>query len=173
MNDGYCLHSPELIDYRQIRRCAGQEPSHTPAWDIKMFGATRRAFPKSVRSFLSEEKGTSTIEFVVLLPLFTMILLLVADASMLFLRHTSLMNVSRDAARIVARHGMTPAQAKGYAENRTSSVASLATAEVTIQNGFVTVVITADSASSAPFGIITFAVGDVIAGRAISTMEPI
>lgn len=37
---------------------------------------------KTFESFLSEEDGTSTIEFVILLPLFTMLLLLVTDASL-------------------------------------------------------------------------------------------
>ena len=128
---------------------------------------------KCLKCFLSEEDGTSTVEFVILLPLFLLILLLVADASMLFLRHTSLMNVSRDTARIVSRHAMSAAEAKAYAEAEASSGRSLAIAEVTIANGFVTVRITTDAAASAPFGIIAFAVGDLIAGNAISTMEPI
>ncbi len=138
-----------------------------------MVVAGRPLGDKSFTRFLVEENGTATVEFVILLPLFTMILLLVADASMLFLQHTSLMNVSRDTARIVSRHAMSPAEAKLYAEAEASRGRSIATADVTIQDGFVTVIITSDASAAAPFGIVAFAVGDVIAGRAISTMEPI
>lgn len=138
-----------------------------------MVGIAPRPGRKSFKTFLSDDGGSSTVEFVILVPLFTMVLLLVADASLLFLRHTSLMNISRDTARIVARHAMTAADAKIYAEKTAKTPGSPATADVTIQDGFVTVRITSDSASSAPFGIIAFVVGDKIVGRAISTMEPI
>ena len=127
---------------------------------------------KTIRDFLADEDGTATIEFVLMLPLFTLILLLLADASLLFLRQTSLMDVSRDTARIVSRYAMTAAEAKAYAEATASTARSKATADVTIANGFVTVVITSDSAASAPFGIVNFAVGDELVGRAVSTMEP-
>jgi Flp pilus assembly protein TadG len=123
--------------------------------------------------FLVDEGGTATVEFVILVPLFTMLLLLVVDASLLFLRHTSLMNISRDTARIVSRYAMTPVEAKAYAEASASTPASAAIAEVILENDYVIVRLTSDAASSAPFGIIAFAVGDKIVARAISTMEPI
>jgi Flp pilus assembly protein TadG len=138
-----------------------------------MFDKRRVFFRKNFFEFLADEEGSATIEFVLMVPLFTLILLLLVDASLLFLRHTSLMNVSRDTARIVSRYAMTPAEAKAYAEANASTAQALAVAEVTIVNGFVTVTITSDAAASAPFGIVSFAVGDDIVGRAISTMEPV
>mgnify|MGYP001766367550 CR=1 FL=1 len=128
---------------------------------------------KTFKSFLSEEDGTATIEFVLMLPLFSVLVLLLADASLLFLRHTQLMNISRDTARIVSRHAMTAADAVTYAESHARTQASTATAQVTVANGVVTVLITSQSRISAPFGIISFAVGDRIVARAISTMEPV
>ncbi len=128
---------------------------------------------RSVPNFFADESGTATIEFVLMVPLFAMVLLLLADASFLFLRHTSLMNISRDTARIVSRYAMTPAEGKAYAEATAKTGQSKATAEVTVSDGFVTVIISSDSASSAPFGIVDFAVGDKIVARAISTMEPV
>jgi Flp pilus assembly protein TadG len=128
---------------------------------------------EAIREFLKSENGTATIEFVFMVPLFAMVLLLLADASLLFLRHTSLMDVSRDTARIVSRYAMTPAEGKAYAEAVASTAQSAATAEVTVLNGFVTVTISSASAASAPFGIVKFAVGDQIVARAISTMEPV
>lgn len=136
----------------------------------------RNHFPSlrsKTRSFLTDDSGTATLEFVILVPLFTMLLLVVVDASLLFLRHTSLMNVSRDTARIVSRHAMTAAEAKAYAEVFASTPASAATAEVIINNDQVLVRLTTDAASSAPFGLISFAVGDKIVARAISNMEPV
>ena len=68
-----------------------------------MTASSGRKALKALRSFLAKEDGTSTIEFVVMLPLFSVLLLVLADASLLFLRHTTLMNISRDTARIVSR----------------------------------------------------------------------
>ncbi|MDM7933572.1 TadE family protein [Tabrizicola sp.] len=128
---------------------------------------------RKVRRFVQAENGTATVEFVFMVPLFTTLVLLVTDASLLFLRHSTLMNVSRDTARVVSLHAMTPAEAQVYAAAAASTMKSAATAQVTIANGFVTVILSSDAASSAPFGIISYAVGDTISAVAISTMEPI
>lgn len=128
---------------------------------------------RSFQSFLIDTDGTATVEFVILFPLFTTVLLLVVDASMLFLRHTALMNVSRDTARIVSRHAMTAAEAKSYAESFASTPSSPATAEVIINADQVLVRVTTDSRSTAPFGIIPIVVGDKLVARAISSMEPV
>ncbi len=133
--------------------------------------------PKSVgrnlRSYLSDDRGTVTVEFMIMLPLFTTFLLLATDASMLFLRQTSLMNVARDTARAVSRYAMTAEEGKTYAEHAASTGQGAATAKVTIQNGAVTVLITTNAQSAAPFGIVSFAVGDKLSGVSINTMEPI
>lgn len=128
---------------------------------------------RKIRRFVQAENGTSTVEFVFMVPLFVALVLLVTDASLLFLRHSTLMNISRDTARVVSRHAMSPADAQIYAANAASNGQSAATAQVTIANGFVTVVLSTDAASSAPFGIVSFALGDTISAVAISTMEPI
>lgn len=138
-----------------------------------MSGSNRRTLRNSIHCFLNEENGTSTIEFMLMVPLFAVLILLVTDASLLFLRQAVLMNISRDTARIVSRHAMTPAEAKSYAERVANTRASQATAQVTIADGFVTVILSSDSASSAPFGIVKFAVGDKIVARAINMMEPV
>ncbi len=138
-----------------------------------MFGTASRALRKTFRSFLREDDGTTTVEFVILLPLFTTVLLLAVDASLLFLRHTSLMNIARDTARIVSRHAMTIDEAVTYAELAAATPAAPADAQVTIVDGFVTVILSSESSNSAPFGIISFATGDKIVARAINIMEPI
>ena len=123
--------------------------------------------------FTKDDGGAVTIEFTLLLPLFTAFLLLVTDASLLFLRQTTLMNVARDTARAVSRYAMTAAEAKTYAESVAKTGQGAATATVTITNGIVTVNVTTSAKSAAPFGIVSFAVGDKLSGTATSTMEPI
>jgi Flp pilus assembly protein TadG len=138
-----------------------------------MYRTTKPLGHRNLRFFIEDSEGTATLEFVILVPLFTMLLLVVVDASLLFLRHTSLMNISRDTARIVSRHAMTPAEGKAYAEAFAATKSSTATAEVFFENDYVVVRLSADAASSAPFGLISFAVGDKIVARAISNMEPV
>jgi Flp pilus assembly protein TadG len=123
--------------------------------------------------FAKDDGGSVTIEFTLLLPLFTAFLLLVTDASLLFLRQTTLMNVARDTARAVSRYAMTAAEAKTYAEMTAKTGQGAATATVTVANGAVTVLITTNAQSAAPFGIVSFAVGENLSGTATSTMEPI
>ncbi len=54
------------------------------------------------RVFLADEKGAATIEFVAIFPAFIFFLLMVLDASILYLTRTDLFNVSRDVARRVS-----------------------------------------------------------------------
>lgn len=128
---------------------------------------------KALRSFLTDDRGAVTVEFMIMLPLFTTFLLLATDASMLFLRQTTLMNVARDTARAVSRYAMTAAEGQAYAQNAATTGQGPATATVTVQNGAVTVLITTNAQSAAPFGIVSFAVGDKISGVASNVMEPI
>lgn len=128
---------------------------------------------RSWRGFLTDDDGAVTVEFMVMLPLFTTFLLLTADATFLFLRQTTLMNVARDTARAVSRYAMTAAEAQTYAQMAATSGQGPATATVTIRNGAVTVQITTEARSAAPFGIVNFAVGNKLSGVATNVMEPI
>lgn len=128
---------------------------------------------RNLRRFLIDDHGSVTVEFLLMVPLFTTFLLLATDASILFLRQTTLMNVARDTARAVSRYAMTAPEGQAYAQAAAASGLGPATATVTIQNGAVTVQILTDAQSAAPFGIVSFAVGDKISGFAINTMEPI
>jgi Flp pilus assembly protein TadG len=123
-------------------------------------------------NFIRAENGSTTIEFMLIVPLITTLVLLVTDTSLLFLRQSTLLNISRDTARAVSRHMMTPAEAKAYAEAVAKTARSSPTATVTINNGAVTVEMVADARSSAPFGIVSYAVGDKIYAYANNVMEP-
>ena len=54
---------------------------------------------RSILTFLGDDRGSETIQFVVWLPLFAFLLVIVTDASFLFLYHTEMENVARDTAR--------------------------------------------------------------------------
>ncbi|MDP3262874.1 MAG: TadE/TadG family type IV pilus assembly protein [Tabrizicola sp.] len=132
----------------------------------------RSKLQRSVRGFLVADSGSVTVEFALMVPLFTGLLMLMTDASMLYLQQSKLLNVSRDTARIVARYAMTAVEAKAYAESVASNGRGTATAKVTIANGFVTVTVSSPSKVAAPFGIIKFAVGDTLTAATTNTMEP-
>jgi Flp pilus assembly protein TadG len=55
-----------------------------------------------VLDFLRDEHGSVTIEFVLWVPVFAVILVAATDATILYLNHTEMWNVSRDIARRVA-----------------------------------------------------------------------
>ncbi len=71
----------------------------------------------TVSQFLRDEHGTATIEFVLWVPIFVVILVAATDATILYLHHTEMWNVSRDVARRVAVGDITEADAVAAVEN--------------------------------------------------------
>ena len=71
----------------------------------------------TVSRFLRDEHGSATIEFVLWVPIFVVILVAATDATVLYLHHTEMWNVSRDVARRVAVGDMTEADAYTAVEN--------------------------------------------------------
>lgn len=65
----------------------------------------------SVSQFLRDEQGSATIEFVLWVPVFVVLLIATIDATVLYLHHTEMWNVSRDVARRVAVGDITEDQA--------------------------------------------------------------
>ncbi len=70
-----------------------------------------------VSQFLRDEHGSATIEFVLWVPIFVVILVAATDATVLYLHHTEMWNVSRDVARRVAVGDMTEADAVNVVQN--------------------------------------------------------
>lgn len=60
--------------------------------------------------FLDDERGSETIQFVLFVPLFVFLLVIVADASFLFLSYSEISNVARDTARRMAAGQFTSDQ---------------------------------------------------------------
>jgi Flp pilus assembly protein TadG len=67
--------------------------------------------------FLRDEHGSATIEFVLWVPIFVVILAAATDATVLYLHHTEMWNVSRDVARRVAVGDMSEADAATAVQN--------------------------------------------------------
>ncbi len=70
-----------------------------------------------VSQFLRDEHGSATIEFVLWVPVFVVILVAATDATVLYLHHTEMWNVSRDVARRVAVGDMTEADTVNVVQN--------------------------------------------------------
>lgn len=62
------------------------------------------------------ESGGATVEFVLWMPIFILIIGLVIDASMAMLAHARIWDVARDTTRQLSIGEMTAAEAKTYAE---------------------------------------------------------
>ncbi len=71
----------------------------------------------TVSQFLRDEHGSATIEFVLWVPIFVVILVAATDATILYLHHTEMWNVSRDVARRVAVGDMSEADAVTVVQN--------------------------------------------------------
>ena len=67
-------------------------------------------------SFLLDDRGTATIEFVIWIPMIAMLLVLATDASTMYLTHTEMWTVARDTARrMTTKNLLTKAEAEAYA----------------------------------------------------------
>jgi len=74
---------------------------------------------RSVMHFLRDERGSQSIEFVLWVPIFVAILVIVVDASTLYITQTEMENVARDTARRMVK-GLPAAQAEIHALNSMS-----------------------------------------------------
>lgn len=71
---------------------------------------------RGVGRFLSDEQGAVTIEFTILVPVFILMLVLFADASLIYQTHSEMFNVARDIARRMSTEQIkTPEEVRNYA----------------------------------------------------------
>jgi Flp pilus assembly protein TadG len=75
---------------------------------------------RSVLTFLGDEQGAVTIEFVLWVPVFVSMLVFVTDASIIYLTHSEMWNVARDTTR-----RMTTRQFTNVSEARDHAAAHL------------------------------------------------
>jgi len=110
--------------------------------------------------FLQNEDGTSTIEFVLWLPLVLLILLLITDSSMLFMSRSHAIRVLQDTNRLYsvgqftgdAAERITKAQA--YALSRLAGLSPSATVTTSETNRVVRTTATMQTREIAPIGFL-------------------
>ena len=128
-----------------------------------------------IAHFLKKEDGGSSVEFALWLPLLVSVMVLVADTSFAFMRQSNLLDVSRETARIVARHGLTVEEAVLYAEGRMQSRADAPRVSVEIDSDAtnVTVRIAVAMHDLAPFGILENLYRGEVSVSTVHALEPI
>lgn len=121
--------------------------------------------------FLRDERGTATMEFVVWFVPFMILLAMTVDASMLYLTHTEMWNVSRDIARRLSIGDMTEAEAVDYAReelflyNNAYTMATDVSADVTV-------IIGTSFEDASLFGIFGKVIDGDLVARVVMRREP-
>lgn len=130
---------------------------------------------RSLPGFVRRSDGAVTIEFVLWIPLFFSLIMLSADTSMLFLRQSNFWSVSRETARIVARHGLDVEAASAWAAEQARIGEYRPEVEVTIDpiGGTVSVRISGKASALAPLGMVQFALNDMVSAEVVQVLEPI
>lgn len=132
------------------------------------------ALPGKCGSFLTSEDGNASVEFTVLLPVFMGLIAFAADTATIFTRQSNMWSVSQQTARIVSRHGLDAEAAEVFAVGllRQGGYAPDVTVRVDGDTQIVTVVVTAESAELAPFGILSRALDDKVSVSVSQALEP-
>lgn len=133
-----------------------------------------KMLPRSCCRFLIAEDGNASVEFTVLLPVFMGLILFAADTATIFTRQSNMWNVSQQTARIVSRHGLDAEAAQAFAADllRQGDYTPDVTVEVDNDTQIVTVMVVAESAKLAPFGILSRALDDQVSVSVSQALEP-
>ncbi len=122
--------------------------------------------------FIRDEHGSATIEFVLWLPVFVILLVATTDATVLYLHHTEMWNVSRDVARRVADNDLSEADAAATVQNEMflySSEYTVATSNPTDLD--VQIVIQTSVADASVFGFFGPVLGRYLTARVTMRRE--
>lgn len=74
----------------------------------------------SLVDFLSDESGSATVEFVIWVPWFMLLLMITTDVSFVWFNHTQMLNTSRDAARRMSIGELSGADLESFVRARVS-----------------------------------------------------
>jgi len=128
-----------------------------------------------IMDFLSDEHGAMTIDFILWLPLFVSLLVMVTDASILYLTQTEMWNVARDTARrMTTQHVTTTNEAKCWAISQLNLYSSLVyNVEATSTKQLNSVAISVPVVDASNFGYFLGAVlGNTISARVTMRADP-
>ena len=138
-----------------------------------MLCSDNRRWP-GVPEFLRDEHGSVTIEFVLWVPVFAVILVAATDATILYLHHTEMWNVSRDVARRVAAGDMSESDAAATVQDEMSlynNTYTVATSDPT--NPDVTILIQTQISDASVFGFFEPVLGRYLTASVTMRREPI
>jgi Flp pilus assembly protein TadG len=122
--------------------------------------------------FLRDEGGSATIEFVLWVPVFVVLLIATTDATILYLSHTEMWNVSRDIARriavgdITADEAVTEAGKELFLYNRGYRVATDVGIDVVVE-------IQTNVGDASVFGFFKPVLGRELSARVVMRREPV
>ncbi len=124
------------------------------------------------RAFLIEEKGSTTIEFVIWMPLMVGLLLLAFQASLLISAKGNYGRLAHEAARSVSRHAISAQEAEDWILDRWSGDRT-PHATVDVEDGMVTVSIAHAASQIVTFNFLGLAEDFEIKARVVHAMEPL
>ncbi len=134
----------------------------------------KKSMRKLTKNFLRKSDGNMSIEFVIMLPLFVVMLSGAVDLSKVYIDQSNAYSVARDTARLVARHAMDEDAAEAYAKARVATFTSgEPSATVNIQNSRVSVTVSAPNAVMAKLGFVKSLKGTSTTATVTHTMEPV
>lgn len=74
-----------------------------------------------IRTFRSDAEGSATVEHVIWLPFFLLLISAIVDLSLILTANAGMWDAARDGARRMAMHQMDEDQAEAYVRSRVSS----------------------------------------------------
>ena len=106
--------------------------------------------------FLRKEDGSFTIEAVIWMPVFALLLALLADTSLIFGDEASVMKVVQDTNRSLSvGHFQTMADAETYLQNQIAPISPNATVTMSITNGIITTIVAMPTSDLTATGLVS------------------
>ena len=127
---------------------------------------------RKLREFLRDQHGGPTIEFVVMVPAFMFFLLLVVDASVLYLTHTEMYSMARTTAREISVGEISVDNASGYVNDKILLAGRTYSFGAVYKGALVVVEITANVGDASVFGFFTPILGRTLTARVQMRREP-
>lgn len=135
-----------------------QHKSHPKRAFRNLYGLSRR-LPKR---FVKDETGSVTIEFVLWVPVFVLILAITVDASILFLTQANLWSIARDTTRFMATGLLSDVGAEAYALDRMAAWGANTTIIASRDANLVSLSMSVPISDVSPFNIVgSFTSGNI------------
>lgn len=117
------------------------------------FISLRRRF---LRRFRRSEDGSFTLEFVIWMPMFAILLAIIMNLSMMFYYESQMLRVAQDATRSFSLGRMTSDEAEAFIANRLSFIDANLTITTTQVGGVAQTVVSTTANELMPFFLLRF-----------------